>query len=100
MKKKPKLTPAEQLAANKQRERPKRNYPAKSSVVLWTTKITEHREYLNLAMCDVAKAVGISISAYHRIEKGYSDVSLRNAISIARFFGVTVYELWPQWRGK
>lgn len=94
------LTSAEKLAKQKQRTRPKRNYPAKSSVVLWTTKIAEHREYLNLAMRDVAKSVGLSISAYHRIEKGYSDVSLSNAMSIAIFFGVTVYELWPQWRGK
>lgn len=100
MKKKPKPTPAERLAANKQRERPKRNYPAKSEVVLWTTRLSEHREKLNLSQRDVAKAVGLSVSAYFRIENGHADVRLSNALSLGQFFGVSVYELWPQWRGK
>lgn len=91
---------AEKLAAKKQRERPKRNFTAKPELVLWTCKLSENRESLNLAMRDVADAVGLSVSAYFRIEKGYADVSLSNAMSLANFFGKTVYELWPQWRGK
>ncbi len=94
------LTPAEKLASRKQWKRPKRNPPAKSERVLWTCKLAECRESLNLNMHETAKAVGLSSSAYFRIEKGYADVCLSNAMKLAQFFGKTVYELWPQWRVK
>lgn len=94
------LSKAELLSQKKQRERPRRNPKAKSERVLWTTKLAEQREALNLSMKDVADAVNLSQSAYFRIEHGFADVSLSNAMSIAQFFGRTVYELWPQWRGE
>jgi DNA-binding XRE family transcriptional regulator len=93
-------SPAQRLAKSKQLQRLKRNDASKSETILWTCKITEERELLNLSMRDVADAVGLSVSAFFRIEKGYADVSLSNAMSIAQFFGKTVYQLWPQWRGK
>jgi DNA-binding XRE family transcriptional regulator len=52
----------------------------------------------NIQVAEVSN--GLSVSAFFRIEKGYADVSLSNAMSIAQFFGKTVYQLWPQWRGK
>lgn len=98
---KPKMvSKAELLSQKKQRSRPRRNPKAKSERILWTTRIAAEREILNLSMRDVADAVGLSLSAYFRIEHGFADVSLSNAYSIASFFGRTVYELWPQWRGK
>lgn len=51
-------------------------------------------------MRDVAESVGLSVSAYFRIEKGYADVSLSNAMNIAKFFGKTICEIWTQWRDK
>ena len=94
-----KLTPAEKLAKEKQRTRPKRNYPAKSEKILWSNRLAEMREKLNLSQRDVAAAAGLSVSAYFRIEKGFADVSLSNAYSIAVLFGKSVYEIWWQWRG-
>lgn len=94
------VSKAEILAHRKQRKRLKRNSPARSEVAKWRTNITTEREILNLSMRDVAEAVGLAVPSYFRIEHGYADVSLSNAYSIAEFFGKTVYELWPQWRGK
>lgn len=93
-------SPAQRLAKAKQQQCLKRNKASKSETILWTCKLAEERDALNLSMQDVAKAAGLSSSAYFRIEKGYADVSLSNAMSIAQFFGKTVYQLWPQWRGK
>lgn len=95
-----KPSPAAKLSKHIQRLRPKRNGKAKARKVLWTNRIAEHREMHNLAMRDVAKAVGLSLSAYHAIEKGFVDVSLSNALTISQFFGVQVTQLWTQWRGK
>lgn len=94
------MTPAETLASKKQRQRPKRNTPASSERVLWTCGLSELREQCNLSMRDVAESVGLSVSAYFRIEKGYADVSLSNAMNIAKFFGKTICEIWTQWRDK
>lgn len=99
MKREKLISKAELLAQRKQRKRPKRNGPAKSERVLWSTRLTAEREALNLSMKDVATAVNLSVSSYFRIEKGYSDLALSNAMAIAQFFGRTVYEIWPQWRG-
>lgn len=94
------MTPAEQLAQTKQRTRKKRNAPAISEAVLWECRLLEAREKVNLSMHDVAAAVGLSVSAYFRIEKGFADVSLSNARALAKFFGSNVYYLWPEWKGN
>lgn len=93
------MTPAEKLAKEKQRSRPRRNPKAKSETIIWQCKLEEAREEVNLSMKDVAQAVGLSVSSYFRIEKGYSDVCLSNAMSIANFFGKSIYGLWPLWLG-
>lgn len=54
------MTGAEKLAKKKKRQRAKRNGKAKSERVLWTCKLAEVREAHNLAMRDVAHAVGLS----------------------------------------
>lgn len=95
-----KQSPAEQLAETKQRNRPKRNGPAKSEAVLWVTELSKFRESLNLSMRDVAQAVGLSSSAYFRIENGYADVSLSNAMALSEFFGVPIDHLWKSFKQK
>ena len=92
-------TPAEKLRASIRRKRPKRNPPAKSEHVIWINRVAELREANDLAMRDVAKAVGMSTAAYFRVEKGFADVCLSNACKIATFFGLTVAQVWTEWKG-
>lgn len=92
-------SPAALLAATKSRNRPKRNFPPASEVVVWTTTLRAHREKLNLSMRDVAVSCGLSVSAYFRIEAGYADVALSNAVRIAEFFAVPVAKLWTNYAG-
>ena len=94
------MTPAEQLAKEKQRSRPKRNKAAASEVVLWDCRLCEHRERLNLSMRDVAHRAGLSTAAYFRIEKGYADVRLSHAVELAAFFGVKIEKLWTAFTPK
>jgi len=93
-------SPAETLSRTKRRQRPKRNPPAASEFAVWECRLEVERCNLNLSMRDVADAVGLSLSAYFRVEKGYADVSLSNAIAIARFFGMSIPVLWIKWQPK
>lgn len=94
------MTPAEQLRINKRRKRPKRNPPAKSERVLWVNNLRKLREDHDLAMRDVAKAVGLSLAAYFRIENGYADPCLSNACKLAALYLKRVNEIWTQWKGS
>lgn len=88
------MTPAEQLAADKQRRRRPRNTAKIPRNAAWKTcKVREYRERLNLSLRDVAAAVGLSVSSYWQIEKG-GDPMLRTAVRIAEFYGVGIGELW------
>lgn len=54
------------------------------------------RERLNrgLSQSKIAKEIGISKSAWGRLENGES-VGPRNALKVAEYFDLTVTELWP-----
>lgn len=86
-------TPAEKLAAVKQRKRPRRN----ASRIVRKHPLVCHvravRESLNLSMRDVALAIKMSIAGLHAIEHG-GDVQMTTACKIAAFFGKTIDELW------
>lgn len=90
------MTPAEKLAKAKRRKRPQRNAPAESEVAIWACHVRDVRESLNLSMGDVAKACGLSVSAYFRIEHGYADPCLTSAKRISEFFGRDVWSLWSE----
>lgn len=88
------MTPAETLAADKQRQRRPRNTAKLPRNAAWKVcNVREHRERLNLSLRDVATALGLSVSSYWQIEKG-GDPMLRNAVKIAEFYGVGIGELW------
>ena len=90
------MTPAETLAATKQRKRPKRNPPSLKMPrkIVWVTTVRDARERLNLSMRDVARSLGMSLSGYWCIELG-ADVNLTNAVKISEFFELSVASLWP-----
>ena len=89
------MTPAEQLAASKPRQRPKRNGPATPSrKAVWAATLRARRESLDLSMRDVAQAVGLSVACYFAVEHG-TDPMLTTARRVADFYGATVEELWP-----
>lgn len=87
-------TPAERLAAKKQRKRPK-NYLPYVRKITWACGARDARVSLRLAMRDVAEAVGLSVSSYWYLEMG-GDVCLTTARRVAAFFGKTVEELWKE----
>jgi DNA-binding XRE family transcriptional regulator len=87
------VTPAEQLAAAKPRKRQPRNVVAVRKRV-WGCRVRGYRERLNLSLRDVARAVGLSVTALHQIEHG-TDPQLTTARRLAVFFGCTEQELWP-----
>lgn len=45
-------------------------------------KITGYRKMLKLTQCDMAKILGISVSAYNKREKGHIDFSDKQKIAI------------------
>ncbi len=89
-------TPAERLAAKKPWRRPSRNGVTLHKKV-WYCGLREVREELKISMRDVAKAVGLSLTAYWQIEHG-TDPMLSNAVKLAAFFGKPVEELWSKRR--
>lgn len=88
------MTPAEQLAKEKKRQRPKRNALPATRNVRWKCLLLQRREELNLSQRDVALHVGLSVSSYFWIENG-GDVRLVTVIRICNFFGCQVRDLWP-----
>jgi DNA-binding XRE family transcriptional regulator len=88
------MTPAEDLAKRKRRQRPPRNKSKKTGrVVTWECRLTTMRDELNLSLRDVATAVGMSVAALHQIEHG-TDPMLTTARKLAEFFGTTVEQIW------
>lgn len=87
------MTPAEKLAARKPRRRAPRNVKVVRKKV-WACRARVYRERLNLSLRDVAKAVGVSVTAPHQIENG-TDPQLTTARKLAVFFGATERDLWP-----
>lgn len=75
-------TPAENLASLK---------PAKREV----SKLRELRIAMNLTLKDVGSACGMSYAGLGYVERGRNPPHLEKAQLLARFFGVTVDELWP-----
>lgn len=60
-------------------------------------RLRERREALGLSLREVAEAMGdITHAALGMWEVGECRPALTNAYRIARFFGCTVYELWPE----
>lgn len=94
------MTPAERLAKQKRRQRPKRNGPPAPQPVAWATTLRDRREALGLSMRDVAAACGLGVPSYFRVEHGYADPCLSTALRISRFFGCGVWELWTKYESK
>jgi DNA-binding XRE family transcriptional regulator len=89
------LSPAEKLAVTKpQRRTPSCSVKTKSPPV-WTCKMRRVRETLRLSLKDVAAGVGMTVSGIWQIEHG-GDPLLTTARKLADFFGVDVWELWPE----
>lgn len=87
-------SPAEKMAAKKPWRREPRNKAAPRKAV-WVCAIRERRESLRLSLRDVARGVGLSVTALHQIEHG-SDPRLTTARRIAEFFGAATDDLWPR----
>lgn len=90
------MTPAEQLAETKQKQRAARNYPAKRIEQIWVVKLRVLRDAHNLSQREVAHACGLSVSSYNRIEHGVADPQLSSAFSIAEFFDCHPSEIWTE----
>lgn len=52
------------------------------------------REHQRLTIREMAGIVGMAPSTYFRIENG-AECMLSTAIKLAKFFGVTVNDIWP-----
>lgn len=79
------MTPAEAVAATvKPKRRPKH-----------VCTIRERRTSLGLTLRHVTEATGINLGHLSGIEHGQGLPSLPYAFALARFFGCTVEELWP-----
>lgn len=90
------MTPAEHLASTKTRQRPRRNECVKMRhAPVWSCRVREVRERLNLSLADVAKAVGLSVTGLFQVEHG-GDPMLSTASKLAAFFGKRVEFLWPE----
>ena len=83
------MTPAEVLA--KKKAKIKRKQRMDTRIIVFRCYIKEYRERLGLSHTDVANATGL-MDIKH-IESG-KNIYLTNAMKIAKFFGVTVEELW------
>ncbi len=90
------MTPAEKLSAAKPWRRSPRNKvsPRKR---FWNTRLREVREELRISLKDVAKAVGMSVTAIWQLEMG-TDPMLSTARKLASFYGMDVWVLWPSRR--
>jgi predicted transcriptional regulator len=87
------MSPAERLAANKQRKRPKRNSGIGPRTIKLRCTARAMRESLNLSLRDVATSVGISVSGLHAVEYG-CDVQITTALRLCEFYGCGLESLW------
>jgi transcriptional regulator with XRE-family HTH domain len=62
--------------------------------VAWRSELFRIRKSWGLTLRQVAKGTGISISTLNRAERG-ADIYLSHATKIAKYFGLTILELWP-----
>ena len=58
-----------------------------------TSKIYEFRKRKRWTLNKLSQLSGIPLNTIWRMEKGHG-VTLRNAFTIAKLFGLTVYDLW------
>lgn len=73
---------AEQMAANKP-------IPKKQSL-----NIKRFREDKGLTLKEVSDVIGMTLGYYSQIELGKNTPSLENAYKIAKFWGMTIEEIW------
>ena len=83
-------TPAEQLAGTK----PRRKLGAVRHDVV-KCLIRDKRQPLGLTIAEIANAVGMSGAGLHAVEHG-RDCQITTAKKLAKFFGCTIEELWPE----
>jgi putative transcriptional regulator len=69
------------------------NYHIKEATCMRKTLI-EKRRKANLTQAQIAKAVGISVTMYSRIENGKRTPSLETALKIAQLLNASVEELF------
>ncbi len=61
-------------------------------------KLKVMRKQRNLTVEEVAKAVGITQPALSMIENGHRNPSMNVAFKLANFFGVSIEDLFPQYK--
>ena len=90
------MTPAEKFAAAKQAEQhhqmPRK--PRSLTIPFTGNRLADLRHTLNLTAKEAADGVGMQYQVYRRAESGMN-LYLTTAYAIARFYGRTVEELWP-----
>lgn len=86
------MTPAERIANKKVRRTPKSE---SRRPTVWRCTVREYRERLGLTYREIGEALHLSAGFLVDVERG-ADVRLTNAIGLAKFFGVTIQDLWPE----
>lgn len=89
------MTPAEKSGSDKRRKAAsdRRRYP--HSISVFKCRMAELRAGQGLALRDVAKKTGMSITGLWQIEQG-SDPMLSTAIKLSAFFGKPINEIWKK----
>lgn len=67
---------------------------AKSSDAKLTCHAREWREYRELTLLEVGKAIGMQKAGVGKIERGLVDPPLSTAMRLASFYGCDVNDLW------
>lgn len=62
------------------------------------SKLREYRQKFNLSQEALARAIDVSNNTIYGYEKGLKVPSLVNAFKLANYFGVSVEELFPQFK--
>lgn len=87
----PAMTPAQRLAAKKPARKAKP--PPGKPIMKCTMRLV--RMSLHLSLRDVSEEIGMAVANIHRIELG-GEVQLTTARKLAKFYGKSIDELWPE----
>jgi len=89
------MTPAEKLAKAKPwRAKPKVNgKPHSPRKQVWQCGLRSIREAHRLSLADVAKAIGMTVSGLHEVERG-GEPCLTTVHKLTTFFAVDVWAVW------
>lgn len=92
------LSPAELASKNKTKRVRGLGGGTNGRKVTWNCKLGEKRFALNLTLRDIEAGADVSSAVLCAIEHG-TDPQLTTARRIAKFFGCSVEEMWPELAG-